>query len=221
MVRKGVELAGVVDKRTGRPLSVVDGKQINNKWAGQKFASSGVAQAMTASELLPPAAVEWTPSTGVELVTGAADGGATFVGAASDSKEFNYTLKKSFPVRDDVARLLTKQEEDYYDESVCGSRRRRLPERQAAPSALFGGGSSVMDSLAGYQDKPSDSANLGGAAGTHVAGGHAVGKKTYDNYSAYGHKDNNTHIAVGDRVNDFGQMTTQELLWGNMIRRAR
>ena len=24
---------------------------------------------------------------------------ATFVGAASDSKEFNYTLKKSFPVR--------------------------------------------------------------------------------------------------------------------------
>ena len=28
---EGVELAGVVDKRTGRPLSVVDGKQINNK----------------------------------------------------------------------------------------------------------------------------------------------------------------------------------------------
>jgi len=200
--------------------SVVTNKPVQNMHADKKFSSSGVAQALTASEYLPPAQIDWTPSSGVELVT-AADAGAAYIGGASDGKEFNHKFKKNFPVRDDVAGLLTQGDDKNVDENVCGSRRRRLAERQSKPGALFGGGTSVMDSLAGYDDRPSDRMGEAGAAGAHVLGERPVGKKTYSNLSAFGREGDNNHIAVGDRVNDFGQMTTQELLWGNMIRRAR
>jgi hypothetical protein len=201
-------------------LSVVSNRPVQNMHADKKFSSSGVAQALTASEYLPPAQIDWTPSSGVELVS-TADAGAAYIGAEGDGKEFNHKFKKNFPVRDDVAGLLTQADDKAVEENVCGSRRRRLPERQSKPGALFGGGASVMDSLAGYDDKPSDRLDLGSAAGAHVVGERPVGKKTYGNLSAFGREGDNSHIAVGDRVNDFGQMTTQELLWGNMIRRAR
>lgn len=197
---------------------MVNNRPVATSHADKKHSSSGVAQALTATEHLPPAHIEWTPSSGVELVS-AADAGAKYIGAGSEEKEFHYKLKKNFPVRDDVAGLLTRADGADSNENVCGSRRRRLPERQSKPPALFGGGSSVMDSLSGYDDKPSD--RMENAAGAHVSGERPVGKKTYSNYSAFGREGENSHIAVGERVNDFGQMTTQELLWGNMIRRAR
>jgi hypothetical protein len=201
-----------------RPLSVVNNRPVAISHAEKKHSSSGVAQALTATEHLPPAHIEWTPSAGVELVS-SADAGAKYIGAGHEEKEFHFKTRKNFPVRDDVAGLLTRPDGDQYHENVCGSRRRRLPDRQSKPPALFGGGSSVMDSLSGYDDKPSD--RMDDAAGSHVAGERPVGKKTYSNYSAFGRDGENGHIAVGERVNDFGQMTTQELLWGNMIRRAR
>jgi hypothetical protein len=196
-----------------RPISVVSNRPVTTSHAEKKHSSSGVAQALTAAEYY------MAGSSGTELVSGGADAGAKFVGAAADDREFHHTLKKNFPVRDDVADLLAFREGHDFNENVCGSRRRRLPERRSKPPALFGGGSTVMDSLSGYDDKPSD--RMENAAGAHVAGERPIGKKTYGNYSAHGREAENKHIAVGERVNDFGQMTTQELLWGNMIRRAR
>jgi hypothetical protein len=192
-------------------VSVVSGKPIMT--GGQRHASNGVASALTGD--MSGMVVEDSsarPYHGLPDQVG--------FGVDDPTEKAEKHGRKHYTERDDIGNILAECGPPEKDAYHLGTRRRRVPDRQyqgGMHAALFGGGRTVKDSLEDYDDEPSDRRPGAGRSAAHER---PIGKRMYQDTSAYGNMDNN-HIAVGDHVNQFGQMTTQELLWGNMIRRAR
>jgi hypothetical protein len=193
-------------------LSVVSGKEMRPSEAKRVLtASDGVATALTASEhIVDGKSVKWTPTRGEEVI--GADAAAQAVGEAGEQVMKTHE-RKHYVAKDDVGEIFA---------SPAGVIETFKPQKKPISSSnqgnmgavLFGGGTSVSQSL--FHGDP------GNRAGVLAGGERPIGKRTF-----YGDQANlpggvsNHDIAVGPRVNEPTNATTQELLWGNMIRRAR
>jgi len=197
-------------------MSVVSGKEMRGlSTKAAVCASDGVANALTSSDLLADGmTTTWTPSRGEKVV--GADSAVMSIGDAGDTQGAQVRERKHFRAQDQVGHLLGPQD----PASIPPNRPHKKPgllhkEGAGVGAVLFGGGNSVADSLGGDGARP-------GVAGVSSDGSRPIGKRTYHaGMPGYNVAGDNHDIAIGSRVNESSAQTTQELLWGNMIRRAR
>jgi hypothetical protein len=205
------------DRKNAPVISVVSGKAVRqNQETANRGASDGVATALTATEhLVDGMQVTWTPTHG-EKVTAPPEygGGVGQIGDGDEAVAGAVRERKHFSAKDQVGDLFAMHPDD--PQVVERPAKTPIPIRSGnMSSVLFGGAGSVEDTTIGV-GRP-------GMAGVGIGGEKPIGKKTYYGASAnlLGGGQRNHDIAVGSRVNEASLATTQELLWGNMIRRAR